>query len=117
MSCSWGERFCSFNPSRIHNVLNRIFTGAVFLVSALSFQQSWADPFEGCSDPAFATAHPEVCKQGLGIPQQPAPWGNNGEIKKQTAETVAANKAKLKCKQMFASNPAKLKQCLANIDP
>lgn len=95
---------------------NKILTGAVFLVSVLSFQQSWADPFEGCSDPAFATAHPELCKQGLGIPKQPPAWGNNGEAKKKTAETVASNKAKLVCHQKFLkpADAAKLKDCLQN---
>ncbi len=94
---------------------NKIITSAVFLISAFAFQQSWAGgTFEGCSDPAFAAAHKNMCTDGLGLPKQPAPWGNNGEIKKQTAETVAHNKAALKCKQM--TDPVKKKKCLDAIE-
>ena len=95
---------------------HKMVTSAVFLVSALACQHSWADVFEGCSDPKFKAAHVALCTDGLGLPKQPAGWGNNGEAKKQTAETVASNKAKLVCHQKFSkpADAAKLKDCLQN---
>jgi len=104
--------------TRILSVSKCILAGAVYLILTLGSQQSWADPFEGCSDPAFAASHKDMCTDGLGLPKQPAPWGNNGEIKKKTAATVAANKAKLKCRKQNPSNAAKFKKCIAkNVDP
>ena len=99
---------------------HKTITCAIFLVSALSFQQSWAGNPEACNDKKFAEAHKKdfCAPDGIGIGGQQEPgWGNNGEAKKKLAETVAANKAKQMCKQKF-SDPVKLKKCIdENVDP
>jgi hypothetical protein len=95
----------------------KIITSAIFLVSVLAFQHSWAGVPLACSNDSYKAAHEIECLDGVGIGGKQDPsWGNNGDIKRKTAETVASNKAKLVCHQKFSkpADAAKLKDCLQN---
>jgi hypothetical protein len=73
---------------------------------------------EGCADEKYLKAHPERCA-GSELPPIEKPTGpdnKSAEIRKKQQETIAKNKAKLRCKSRFPAGSKKRKECLATVD-
>lgn len=96
-------------------------TGIFLAATLLLSQPSFADEDQGCADDNYKKAYPGRCvgtdRGGLPPIEKPiGPDNKAAEIRRRQQETIAKNKAVLKCKSQFKKDSKKLKACLAAIE-